>query len=83
MANGRMTNSLLPTAADAPRIEVDFVEGGPTFGPGGGAKGIGELPMDGSAPAVANALEHALGVAVDEIPCLPETLMRLVRSAKR
>jgi CO/xanthine dehydrogenase Mo-binding subunit len=83
MANGRMTNYIIPTAADAPRIEVDFVEGGPTFGPGGGAKGIGELPMDGSAPAVANALEHALGVAVDEIPCLPETLMRLVRSAKR
>ena len=84
MANGRMTNYIVPTAADAPRIEVLFVEKpcehGP--GPGRGAKGIGELPLDGSAPAVANAMEQALGVAVDTIPALPEHVFVLLGGAK-
>lgn len=83
MANGRMTNYIVPTAADAPRIQVEFVEKvcahGP--GPGRGAKGIGELPLDGSAPAIANALDQALGVAVDRIPALPEHLYELLKGA--
>lgn len=83
MANARMTNYIVPTSMDVPRIQVEFVNGGPTYGPGGGAKGIGELPMDGTAPAIANAIEHALGIAVDEIPCLPETLMNLLNRSKQ
>jgi len=79
MANGRMTNYIVPTAADAPRIHVTFVEKDSPFGPGRGAKGIGELPMDGTAPAVANSLEQALGVQVDEIPVTPEMLMELMQ----
>lgn len=82
MANGRMSNYIVPTSMDVPRIKVEFMDCGPTHGPGGGAKGIGELPMDGTAPAIANAIEHALGVAVDAIPCLPETLMNLVQRSK-
>lgn len=85
MANGRMTNYIVPTAADAPRIVVEFVEKpcdhGP--GPGRGAKGIGELPLDGSAPAVANAMEQALGIAVDTVPVLPEHVFELLRRAKK
>jgi CO/xanthine dehydrogenase Mo-binding subunit len=78
MANGRMTNYIVPTAADAPRIKVEFVEKDAPYGPGRGAKGIGELPLDGTAPAIANALEQALGVAVDHVPVLPEDLFALV-----
>jgi CO/xanthine dehydrogenase Mo-binding subunit len=43
------------------------------FGPSG-AKGVGEIPMDGPAAAVANAVEDALGVAFDELPISPEAI---------
>ena len=39
-----------------------------------GAKGVGEMPIDGPAPAVVNALRHA-GVDVREIPATPEKIM--------
>jgi len=77
MANGQMTNYIMPTAADVPRIRVHFEETPYAYGPGG-AKGIGELPLDGAAPAIANAISTALGVEVDSIPCTPETVMELL-----
>ena len=39
-----------------------------------GAKGVGEMPIDGPAPAVINALRHA-GYDLREIPATPEKLM--------
>jgi len=74
MANNQMTNYIMPTSVDVPRIRVYFEEIPYEYGPLG-AKGIGELPIDGPAPAVLNAIENALGVSVDEIPLLPEMLM--------
>src|SRR5271170_7812445 len=60
MQNGQMTNYIMPTSADVPPIRVFFEELGNTYG-AFGAKGIGELPMDGPAPAIVNAIEDALG----------------------
>jgi CO/xanthine dehydrogenase Mo-binding subunit len=80
LMNGQMTNYIMPTAADVPPIDVHFIEVPFAFGPSG-AKGVGELPMDGPAPAIANALSEALGVSVDAIPALPEELMRLTSKA--
>src|SRR5207237_933365 len=57
-----MTNCIVPTFADAPELETVIVECPYPFGPSG-AKGVGEIPMDGPAAAVANDVEHALGVA--------------------
>ena len=74
MANGQMTNYIMPTAADVPPIRVFFEEQPYAFGPGG-AKGIGELPMDGPAPAILNAIENATGIGLREIPATPEVLM--------
>jgi CO/xanthine dehydrogenase Mo-binding subunit len=74
MANGQMTNYIMPTAADIPPIRVFFEEQPYPFGPHG-AKGIGELPMDGPAPAILNAIENATGICVREIPATPEILM--------
>jgi CO/xanthine dehydrogenase Mo-binding subunit len=74
MANGQMTNYIMPTAADIPPIRVFFEEQPYLFGPGG-AKGIGELPMDGPAPAILNAIENATGICLREIPATPEVLM--------
>jgi CO/xanthine dehydrogenase Mo-binding subunit len=74
MINNRMTNYIMPTAADLPPIRVFFEESDNPHGPWG-AKGIGELPMDGAAPAILSAVENATGIAVNSIPMLPEDLM--------
>ncbi|MFN8011403.1 MAG: xanthine dehydrogenase family protein molybdopterin-binding subunit [Holophagaceae bacterium] len=75
MANAQMTNYIMATSADLPRLRVLFEENPNPLGPSG-AKGIGELPMDGPAPAILNALQHALGTpAPVEIPLTPELLM--------
>ena len=73
MQNGQMTNYIMPTSADLPPIRVYFEELGNVHG-AFGAKGIGELPMDGPAPAIVNAIEDALGVRFDSIPLLPEDI---------
>jgi CO/xanthine dehydrogenase Mo-binding subunit len=74
MQNAQLTNYIIPTSDDLPRIDVAFLEVPYAHG-AQGAKGIGELPMDGPAPAIANALAHAVGVPADRIPLLPELLL--------
>lgn len=74
MANNQMTNYIIPTPADIPSIRVFFEENPYAYGPGG-AKGIGELPMDGVAPAILNAIENATGVSFNHVPLMPEILM--------
>src|SRR5580658_3681829 len=74
MQNGQMTNYIMPTSSDLPPIRVFFEELGNVHG-AYGAKGIGELPMDGPAPAILNAIEDALGVSFDSVPLLPEDIM--------
>ena len=73
LANNQMTNYIMPTSADLPPIHVTFEEVPSPHG-AFGAKGIGELPMDGPAPAILNAIEHATGIAFTEIPLLPEDI---------
>jgi CO/xanthine dehydrogenase Mo-binding subunit len=77
MQNGQMTNYIMPTSADLPQIRVFFEEMGNVHG-AYGAKGIGELPMDGPAPAIVNAIEAALGTRFDSIPLLPEDIFEAV-----
>jgi CO/xanthine dehydrogenase Mo-binding subunit len=73
MANNQMTNYIMPTAEDVPPIHVYFEEIPFQYG-GYGAKGIGELPHDGPAPAILNAIRNATGVGFHSIPLLPEDL---------
>jgi CO/xanthine dehydrogenase Mo-binding subunit len=73
VANANMTNCIVPTFADAPELETILVEVPYPFGPSG-AKGVGEIPMDGPAAAVANAVEDALGCAFDALPISPEAV---------
>ena len=77
MQNAQMTNYIMPTSADVPPIRVFFEELGNAYG-AFGAKGIGELPMDGPAPAIVNAIEDALGIPFDSIPLLPEDIFEAV-----
>jgi CO/xanthine dehydrogenase Mo-binding subunit len=72
MANAQLTNYLIPTTLDTPRIDVVLIENPYPGGPWG-AKGMGELPMDGPAPAVVNALRH-LGLDIRAVPALPESV---------
>ena len=74
MANAQMTNYIMPTSMDLPPIRVHFEEVPYPGGPGG-AKGIGELPMDGAAPAIFNAVADATGLDPRELPLTPERLM--------
>jgi CO/xanthine dehydrogenase Mo-binding subunit len=74
MANATMTDYPIPTAKDTPPIHAVFVEHPHARAPHG-AKGVGELPMDGPAPAIVNALRDALGVALRRIPATPERVL--------
>jgi CO/xanthine dehydrogenase Mo-binding subunit len=73
MANSTLTNYTIPTTLDTPPLDIVMLENHYDGGPFG-AKGLGELPMDGPAPAVVNAIRH-LGLDLREIPALPETLL--------
>ncbi|CAN5209147.1 xanthine dehydrogenase family protein molybdopterin-binding subunit [soil metagenome] len=79
MANNMLTNYIIPTSDDVPPIRVEFVENSCAPGPQG-AKGLGELPIDGPAPAVVNAVARATGADPREIPLTPERLMRLLEA---
>ena len=80
MQNGQMTNYIIPTSADLPSIRVHFEELGNIHGTYG-AKGIGELPMDGPAPAVVNAIVDAVGVPFNSVPLMPEDIFDSLQDA--
>src|SRR5438552_2076193 len=69
MANASLTNYIIPTTLDTPAMDIVVLENPYPHGPFG-AKGVGEMPIDGPAPAVINALRHA-GYDLREIPATP------------
>jgi CO/xanthine dehydrogenase Mo-binding subunit len=77
MENSQLTNYIVPTCADIPPVRVAFVEVPYPHG-AQGAKGIGELPIDGPAPAILNAVAAATESDPCTIPLTPERLMELV-----
>src|SRR5580704_13634893 len=83
MANSQLTNYIIPTTLDTPTIDVVIMENPYRHGPFG-AKGVGEMPIDGPAPAVVNALRHA-GVDIRQIPATPERIMgaSIIQKAQR
>jgi CO/xanthine dehydrogenase Mo-binding subunit len=81
MVNAQMTNYIMPTSMDLPEIRVYFEEVPYQHGPAG-AKGIGELPMDGPAPAIFNAVANATGIDVRQLPLTPERLMALMEPVR-
>ncbi len=80
MANAQMTNYAVPTAADTPRVDVVMLERPYRHGPFG-AKGLGELPFDGPAPAIVNAIRH-LGIDLRAVPATPERIFEAMESAQ-
>ena len=78
VANANMAEYLVPVHADVPDITVlQIPEKDSVFNPLG-VKGIGELPMVGVAAAVANAIYHATGKRIRDLPIRPDRLMDLI-----
>ncbi|HSW43392.1 MAG TPA: xanthine dehydrogenase family protein molybdopterin-binding subunit [Patescibacteria group bacterium] len=77
--NDRLATYLIPTALDAPAIEAHFVEAPFSDAPHG-AKGLGELPMDVGAPAVIDAIHHATGAWITELPATPARVLAAIRA---
>ena len=73
MANAQLTNYTIPTTLDTPEIDTVILENAYAHGPFG-AKGVGEMPIDGPAPAIVNAIRH-MGIDMREIPATPERIM--------
>jgi CO/xanthine dehydrogenase Mo-binding subunit len=81
MANAQLTNYTIPTTLDTPAMDVAILENPYNDGPFG-AKGLGELPIDGPAPAIVNAI-RSLGIDVREVPATPEVVMLATRGARQ
>ena len=69
--NPTMHDYKVPTMADVPAIDAFFVPGSDTVANHTGAKGVGEPPIIGVAPAIANAVYDAIGVEITELPLTP------------
>ena len=85
-AQGRMQfrsfrDYTIAAATDAPELTTILV---PTHEPTGpfGAKAIAEIPINGPAPAIANAVAHATGVRIREIPLTPERVLAALEEAR-
>jgi len=79
MANAQLTNYIIPTTLDTPKMDVVILEKPYAHGPFG-AKGVGEMPIDGPAPAVVNAIRNA-GIDLRVIPATPERIMAAAAAA--
>lgn len=66
---------LVPVSLDIPDLEVEFVDEFDPHASALGARGIGELGSTGVAAAIANAVFHATGVRVRDLPIRPEQLL--------
>ncbi|HEX3466528.1 MAG TPA: xanthine dehydrogenase family protein molybdopterin-binding subunit [Candidatus Elarobacter sp.] len=73
--NANLENYLVPVNADIPAIDIILVDEQDDYVNPLGIKGIGEIGNVGSAAAVANAVYHATGKRVRELPITPEKLL--------
>jgi xanthine dehydrogenase YagR molybdenum-binding subunit len=78
--NGRVVNAnvsdyLMPVHADIPDLQTILIEEQDRMINPAGVKGIGELPIVGAAAAVANAVYHATGIRVRDLPILAEKIL--------
>lgn len=76
--NASLANYLLPTAADMPPIEIILVEDAYPGGPFG-AKGAAEPAAVPTPAAIANAIDHAVGVRITDLPITAERVWKALR----
>jgi len=69
-------------AKDMPKLTTILVETDEPLGPYG-AKSISEVPINGPAPAIANAIYHAVGVRIRKLPMRPQDVLEAIRAAAK
>jgi xanthine dehydrogenase YagR molybdenum-binding subunit len=74
--NSNLADYIVSTNADAPAIDVTFLNYPDTVLNELGARGVGEIGLAGTAAAITAAVYHATGVRVRELPVRIEDLMR-------
>jgi len=81
MLNANLSDYKVPISLDIPKIYSIFIE---TDNPGSpyGAKGIGEPPLNPTAPAIANAIYNAVGIRIKELPITPEKILTALQKKR-
>ncbi|MCH7733189.1 MAG: molybdopterin-dependent oxidoreductase, partial [Candidatus Marinimicrobia bacterium] len=74
-----LSTYLLPTTMDVADVETIIIEDPEPQGPWG-AKGIGEPTIIPTASAIANAVSHAIGVPMNELPMTPEKVLNAIQT---
>lgn len=80
--NNSFSDYIIPTAVDVPNMVTEIMNNPYTHGPFG-AKGAGELPLDGAAPAYVEAMENALGTNLNKAPFTTEDTMKVLQGGRK
>lgn len=80
--NNSFSDYIIPTAVDVPTLVTEIMNNPYTHGPYG-AKGAGELPLVGAAPAYVEAMENALSANLNKIPFTTEDTMRILQEVNK
>ncbi len=78
MINPNFLDYKVLSAKDMPKLTTILVETEEPLGPYG-AKSIAEVPINGPAPAIANAIYHAIGIRFRRLPIRPEMVLKALR----
>ena len=78
VANACFLDYQIPTAADIPKIDVDFADSF-EWSTGFGAKSIGECATNPTAPAILNAIYNAVGVRFKDLPITAEKMLKALK----
>jgi CO/xanthine dehydrogenase Mo-binding subunit/aerobic-type carbon monoxide dehydrogenase small subunit (CoxS/CutS family) len=79
--NPKLREYRIPTAADMPPMEVFLIEKTDPYGPFG-AKGVGEITTNCTAPAIANAIAHATGARLRQLPMTPQRVWEKLKRVR-
>jgi xanthine dehydrogenase YagR molybdenum-binding subunit len=75
IVGANLSDYLIPVHADIPNIEVQFIEEQDAYVNALGTKSLGELPIVGVAAAISNAVYHATGKRIRDLPITPDKLL--------
>ncbi len=71
----------IPTAAEIPSMQIILIEEADPYGPFG-AKGVGEITTNCTAPAIANAIYDAIGIRMTRLPMTPEAIWTAIQASQ-
>ncbi|ODG99801.1 acylaldehyde oxidase [Nostoc sp. KVJ20] len=75
IVSANLSDYLIPVHADIPNMEVQFIEEHDSYVNALGTKSLGELPIVGVAAAISNAVYHATGKRIRDLPITPDKLL--------